>query len=245
MKKKDKEKTKDKKEPSDRKKKIIRILRKTLMWAAIVIFGLPILGVLIYKWAPVRYTPLMFQRKFSDRADSREAHQTWVPYSEISPQLTRAVISSEDNLFAKHWGFSFGSMRAAWRDNQKGKQIRGGSTISQQCAKNVFLPHWQSYFRKAYEAYFTILIEIIWGKERIMEVYLNVIEMGPGVYGAEEASQRYFHHSARKLSAAESALIAACLPNPRRFLVAAPSQYVRGRQQTIMGLMPKMGEIKL
>ncbi len=226
-------------------KKIARMIKKGLMWAAIIILGLPVLGVLVYKWVPVRYTPLMFQRKFSERADSRVAHQTWVPYEEISPALTRAVISSEDNLFPKHWGFSFGSMKAAWRDNHNGKPIRGGSTISQQCAKNVFLPHWQSYIRKAYEAYFTILIELIWGKERIMEVYLNVIEMGPGVYGAEEASQKYFRHSAKKLTTAESALIAACLPNPRRFLVAAPSQYVRGRQQTIMGLMPKMGTIEL
>lgn len=230
---------------SSRKKKIFAIIKKVLLWGAVLILVPPVLGVLFYKWAPVKYTPLMIQRWWEGRADSKEAHQRWVPYEEISPQLTRAVISSEDNLFAKHWGFSFASMRAAWKGNREGKPFRGGSTISQQCAKNVFLFHTRSYVRKLYEAYFTVLIEFIWGKERIMEVYLNVIEMGPGVYGAEEASQRYFKHSAKKLTQAESALIAACLPNPRRFLVAAPSQYVRGRQQTIMGLMPKMGAIEL
>ncbi|MCQ2250682.1 MAG: monofunctional biosynthetic peptidoglycan transglycosylase [Bacteroidales bacterium] len=225
--------------------KTARTIRKILLWTAVALLVLPVIGVLIYKWAPVKWTPLMVQRYFEGEPRSKNATQQWVDYADISPQLTRAVISSEDNLFAKHWGFSFPSIKAAWKGNREGKPFRGGSTISQQCAKNVFLFHTRSYLRKAYEAYFTLLIELIWGKERIMEVYLNVIEMGPGVYGAEAASQKYFRHSAKNITQAEAALIAACLPNPRRYLVAAPSQYVLGRQQTIMGLMPKMGKIEL
>lgn len=227
------------------RKRLLRILGRTLLWATVLILGLPLVFVIIYKWAPVTYTPLMTQRYFGADEASRHATQTWVDYQKISPSLTRAVISSEDNLFPKHYGFAFGAMRAAWKSNREGNRIRGGSTISQQCAKNVFLPHWQSYIRKAYEAYITLLIEWIWGKRRIMEVYLNVIEMGPGVYGAEAAAQKYFHKSAASLTDSESALIAACLPNPRRFKVAAPSQYVRQRQQKILSLMPKMGKIEL
>lgn len=226
-------------------KKTRHTIWKILKWTALVLLGLPIIGVLVYKWVPVRYTPLMLQRYIEGRPDSKHASQQWVDISRISPELVRAVISSEDNLFAKHHGFAWGSIRQAWKDNHSGKRIRGGSTISQQCAKNVFLPHWHSYIRKAYEAYITVLIELIWGKERIMEVYLNVIEMGPGVYGAEAAAQKYFRHSASRITAQEAALIAACMPNPRKFLVAAPSQYIRGRQQKILSLMPKMGKIEL
>lgn len=226
-------------------KKTRRTIWRIFKWTMIIILGMPVIGVLIYKWAPVKYTPLMFQRWMEGRADSKHATQQWVDIENISPELVRAVISSEDGGFLKHHGFAWGEIRQAWRDNQAGKRFRGASTISQQCAKNVFLPHSRSYLRKAYEAYFTVLIEFIWGKERIMEVYLNVIEMGPGIYGAEAAAQKYFRHGAGKITRAEAALIAACLPNPRKFLVAAPSQYVRDRQQKIMNLMPKLGKIEL
>lgn len=226
-------------------KKTKRVARKVFLWLAVAILVVPVILVLIFKWAPVRYTPLMMQRYMEGRADSKHASQEWVDYDKISPNLARAVISSEDNLFAKHSGFAFGEIRQAWLDSRKGKRLRGGSTISQQCAKNVFLPHSRSYIRKAYEAYFTVLIEWIWGKRRIMEVYLNVIEMGPGVYGAEAAAQKYFNVPASKLSQQQCALIAACLPNPRKFLVAKPSAYIQQRQQKILGLMPKMGKIEL
>jgi len=170
----------------------------------------------------------------------------WVDYDEISPTLTRAVIASEDNLFLQHHGFSKRGMRQAWQEHvEKGTIKHGGSTISQQTAKNVFTLGKRTYLRKVREAWYTVLLETFWSKRRIMEVYLNVIEMGDGIWGAEAASRAYFHHSAKKLTSSESALIAACLPNPRRYSALRPGPYVQRRQQQILNLMPKMGPINL
>ena len=207
----------------------------------------PVYFVVLYKFVPVYYTPLMLQRKFENIgvANAPSAKQNWVPYEKISPSLARAVISSEDNLFQKHNGFCFDMIQKAWDDIQKGKRFRGGSTISQQTAKNVFLFPVKSYVRKAYEAYLTVLIEAIWGKRRIMEVYLNVIEMGNGIYGAEAAAKEFFNRQAKDLNPQQCALIAACLPNPLVYNVKRPSKYILGRQAKILSLMPKMGEIKL
>lgn len=205
----------------------------------------PIYFVILYKYVPIKVTPLMIQRFLEGEKESKWANQTWIEYNKISPSLVRAVITSEDNLFPKHYGFSIEQIKKAIADSKNGKRLRGGSTISQQCAKNVFLPHSRSYIRKAYEAYFTMLIELIWGKRRIMEVYLNVIEMGPGVYGAEEASQRYFKQKASQLTDSQSALVAACLPNPRKYRIDKPSQYTKERQAKILKMMPNMGKIEL
>lgn len=158
--------------------------------------------------------------------------------------MVKAVVASEDNLFMKHHGFSFKSMQKAWEHNKKGKRIRGGSTISQQTAKNVFLWPQRSYLRKGLEAYFTVLIELIWSKERIMEVYLNVIEMGPGIYGVQAAAKEHFGKDASKLSKGQAALIAGCLPNPRRFIAGNPSPYIQRRKGQIMSLMNKIGRIE-
>lgn len=170
----------------------------------------------------------------------------WVDYDQINPSLTRAVIASEDNLFATHRGFSEKGLKKAWKEKQeKGHVKHGGSTISQQTAKNVFTSGKRTYIRKIRETWYTVLIETFWSKKRIMEVYLNVIEMGNGLYGAEAASQKYFHHSAKRLTNAESALIAASLPSPRRYSVTKPGPYMQKRQGQILNLMPKMGKIEL
>lgn len=158
--------------------------------------------------------------------------------------MYRAVISSEDNLFLKHGGFSVDNIKKAVEDHKKGKKLRGGSTISQQCAKNVFWFHSRSYLRKVHEAYLTVLIEAFWGKKRIMEVYLNVIETGSNVYGVEAASQKYFKTNAKKLNQNQCALIASCLPNPRIYHIDKPSAYIKSRQEKILGLMPKMGKLE-
>lgn len=162
----------------------------------------------------------------------------YVDRSDISPQIKLAVIASEDQLFADHSGFDWKSMKKAMKYNEKKPgRIRGGSTISQQVAKNVFLWQGRSFIRKGLEAYFTFMIEMIWGKKRILEVYLNVIEMGPGIFGVERAANIYFSKSASQLSASEASLIAACLPNPKRYKVKPASAYMVGRGRKIMQQM--------
>jgi monofunctional biosynthetic peptidoglycan transglycosylase len=167
----------------------------------------------------------------------------WVSMEEISPNMVRAVVASEDNLFLTHHGFSFNDMSRAFQHNMKGRKIRGGSTISQQTAKNVFLFPQRSYIRKGLEAYFTVLIELIWSKERIMEVYLNSIEMGVGVYGVEAAAQEHFGVHASELTKSQAALIAACLPNPRKFDAGNPSDYIQRRKSKIVNIMGKLGPL--
>ena len=157
--------------------------------------------------------------------------------------MVQAVVASEDNLFLTHHGFSFNDMTKAFEHNMNGKRIRGGSTISQQTAKNVFLFPQRSYIRKGLEAYFTVLMELIWSKERIMEVYLNSIEMGDGVYGVEAAAQEHFGIHASQLSKSQAALIAACLPNPRRFDAGNPTGYIQRRKSKIVNLMEKLGPV--
>lgn len=166
----------------------------------------------------------------------------------IAPSLSLAVIASEDQLFPEHWGFDFKAIEKAVKNNnstKKKKRIKGGSTISQQTAKNVFLWPGRSWVRKGFEVYFTMLIEGLWSKERIMEVYLNVIEMGDGIYGAEAASQAYFHKPAERLSQGQAALIAAVLPNPLKWSPLKPTPYILGRQAWIIRNMNNLGEIEL
>ena len=232
---------------SIRKKNLMQCLLRWIGGVVVGCFLLSILSVVVYKYVPVTYTPLMLIRTI-------EAHQAgktfvikhhWTPIEQISPHMVRAVMASEDNLFLKHSGFSIDQIRLAIEEKQRGKRVRGGSTISQQTAKNVFLIPSKTYLRKAVEAYFTVLIELIWSKERIMEVYLNVIEMGDGIFGIAAASEAYFHIAPQHLSSSQAALIAVCLPNPRKMSPSAPSQYVRKRQQQILKLMPKLGKIDL
>jgi monofunctional biosynthetic peptidoglycan transglycosylase len=171
-------------------------------------------------------------------------HHTWVDYKAISPYLVRAVVASEDNRFFQHHGFDWVEIQHAIEKNKQGKRLRGASTITQQVAKNVFLWPNHSWFRKGLEAYYTLLIEFLWPKKRIMEVYLNVAEMGKGIYGAEAAAQYYFKKNAVKLNADEAALIAACLPNPLRRSPAKPSGYVQHRKLQILDIMKKIGQVE-
>lgn len=207
---------------------------------AFVVFS--VLWVLMLKWVPVWFTPLMISRSIEYRNDdSFKTHKKWRSYENMSPELAKAVIASEDNLFAEHNGFDWKEMKKAIRDHrEKGKKLRGASTISQQTAKNVFLFPSKSFVRKAFEAYFTVLVELIWGKERILEVYLNVAEMGKGIYGAEAASQEFFDKNAAGLTRREASLIAACLPNPIERHADRPSQYVAKRAGQIRTLIPKI-----
>lgn len=224
-------------------KKIFRWIWKAMLW----FFGLSILSVIIFKWVPIPVTPLMITRiiefKLDNKGKATFSHK-WVPLEEISPNLQKAVIASEDGNFLKHSGFDFKAMQKAYKNNSKGKRLKGGSTISQQTAKNVFLWQGRSYLRKGLEAYFTVLIELIWGKERIMEVYLNSIEMGNGVYGAEEASRHWYSTTAKSLSAREAAGIAAILPNPRKFKASNSSSYINRRKDKILRNMRFISKIE-
>ena len=212
-------------------KRILYFFFKLFLW----FFGISLFFVILYKFVPVPFTPLMAIRAIEHNSENKEmvCSHDWVALEYISPNLQKAVISSEDGLFLEHNGFDFKSMQKAFESNQKGKKLKGGSTISQQTAKNVFLWQGRSYLRKGLEAYFTVLIELIWGKERIMEVYLNSIEMGDGVYGAHAASMHWYKKEAKNLTKYEAAGIAAILPNPRRFKATNSSSYINKRKTTI------------
>jgi monofunctional biosynthetic peptidoglycan transglycosylase len=215
---------------------IWRIFWKTTMWFFIISIGLTI----IYRFVPVPITPLMVIRLVEQTFDSEKKvrlYKDWVPMSEISRHAPQAVFAAEDQKFLTHKGFDFEAMEKAWENNKKGKRIKGASTITQQTVKNVFLWPGRSYLRKGLEAYFTVLVELLWSKERIMEVYLNVIEMGDGIYGIEAASQAYYNKPAAKLNRNQAAMIAAVLPNPIRWTPTKPTGYIRGRQSWIMRQM--------
>lgn len=223
-------------------KKALNFIKKALLW----FFGLSILSVLIFKWVPIPITPLMVIRVIESKLDDSETvfSHDWEPLENISPNLQKAVIASEDGNFLKHSGFDFDAIQKAFKNNEKGKKIKGGSTISQQTAKNLFLWQGRSYLRKGLEAYFTVLIEFIWGKERIMEVYLNSIEMGNGVYGAEAAARHWYSTTAKDLTPKEAAGIAAILPNPRKFKASNSSSYITKRKDKIMRVMRQTGKIE-
>ena len=211
----------------------------------ILFFAISIGWVVLARFVPVYVTPLMFIRTVEALAAGEAPRNTkdWVSIDKISHNMVQAVVASEDNLFMQHHGFSVTDIEKAIKHNKKGKRIRGGSTISQQTAKNVFLWPKRSYLRKGLEAYFTVLIELFWSKERIMEVYLNVIEMGDGVYGVQAAAQTYFNKDALQLTKSQSALIAACLPNPRKYSASNPSSYIQRRKSKIVSLMGKIEQV--
>jgi monofunctional biosynthetic peptidoglycan transglycosylase len=199
--------------------------------------------VVIYKWVPVPFTPLMAIRYFENPEE--DIQHDWVAMEKISDNLKLAVIASEDQNFPVHSGFDYEAIQKAMEDNKKGKRVRGASTISQQTAKNVFLWPQRSWFRKGLEVYFTFWIELLWSKERILEVYLNSIEMGQGVYGAEAAARAWFGKSAENLTAYEAAAIAAILPNPRQYRAKPASSYIQGRQAWIVRQMRNLGTLEL
>lgn len=199
-----------------------------------------VLLVIVFKWLPVPVTPLMMERILENLAAGRPVaiHYKWVSRDEINDRMENAALAAEDWNFYEHKGFDWPAIEKALKHNEHGGRVRGASTISQQTAKNVFLWPSRSWIRKGFEAYFTVLIETLWSKRRIMEMYLNVVELGDGVYGVGAASEIYFHKPAEKLSSSEAALLAAVLPNPRLFSVQHPSPYIRFRQTMIQRRMP-------
>lgn len=218
---------------------ILKRIQKFLQWIVLLFFGSTILAVFIYRFAPVYITPLMVVRcaQQMTRGEKIRMKHHWVPLDSISKYLPVAVMASEDQRFMTHHGFDFKEIQNAIEERERGKRKRGGSTISQQTAKNVFLWPASSWVRKGFEAYFTVLIELMWSKERIMEVYLNSIEMGDGIYGAEAVAQQHFGRGADKLTRANCALVAATLPNPLKFSSKEPSRYILKRQTAIMKQM--------
>lgn len=222
-------------------KKFWNIIRKVAIW----FFAITFIWVLLLRFINPPITYLMVQRGFERKAEGKEwqVEKSWVNIEDLSNNLKRATLAGEDANFINHWGFDFKAMGKALEKNQNGKKLRGGSTISQQTAKNVFLWPGRSYIRKAFEAYFTVLIELLWGKERILEVYLNVIEMGDGVYGAEAATQKYFGKSAQSMSKSQAALIIAVLPNPLRWSPARPTRYIYYKQGLILRNMRNLGKL--
>ena len=217
-------------------------LYKTTLW----FFGLSVGLVVFFKFVPVPFTPLMGMRIIENKLDKNPIYfeHNWEPIENISMNLQKAVIASEDGTFLHHHGFDFSAMQKAFQNNANGKRIKGGSTISQQTAKNVFLWQGRSYIRKALEAYFTVLIELIWGKERIMEVYLNSIEMGDGIYGAHAATQYWYGKDASSLTKMQAAGIAAILPNPRKYKATNSSSYINRRKERIVRVMRHIGTIE-
>lgn len=217
-------------------KRVLRLIFKT----AITLIILSVIWVVVYKYIPIPGTPLMLSRYVNDNTP---INYDWQPIDKITPDLALAVVSSEDNLFTEHNGFDIKAIKQAQEEAKQGKRLRGASTISQQTAKNVFLWNGRSWVRKGLEAYFTVLIEFIWGKERIMEVYLNCIEMGNGIYGASAVAKHHFKTTADKLTNKQCALIAATLPNPRKYSSAKPSKYMLKRQNDILKLMKLIGKV--
>ena len=223
-------------------KKLFRILK----FLIIFYFASTILTVILYRYINPPFTPLMLIRtgKQIINGNDIKLKKHWMPVDGISHNLIQSTVAAEDQLFLEHHGFDFDAIEKAYNNNQKGRKIKGASTISQQTAKNVFLVPSRSWVRKGLEVYFTALIEVFWNKKRIMEIYLNVIEMGDGIYGAETASETYFHVHACELSPSEAALITASLPNPLKFNPSKPSHYLLRRQQLILKRMYQIEPVK-
>lgn len=226
--------------PSGRLPRLLRILRLSVLYG----FALSIALVICLRWVPPPTSAMMVEdnlaRLFSGKKRSRIRYQ-WVDWESISPHMPLAVVASEDQLFPHHWGFDFDAIRQALETSQKGGRLRGASTISQQVAKNLFLWSGRSYVRKAIEAYFTVLLELLWPKRRILEVYLNVAEFGDGTYGVGAAAETLLRKSPSALTRRDAALLAAVLPNPGRFKVRRPSSYVRSRRYWIQRQMQQLG----
>lgn len=223
-------------------KKIKKKIGKVIGFLVLFFFGSTIFTTLLYSFLPVPLTPFMVVQYFGQ--DSHTFKKDWVPLSQISYELQLAVIASEDQLFLDHFGFDLQAIQKALEFNsrKKNKRVKGASTISQQTAKNVFLWPGRSWFRKGLEVYFTFLIETFWTKERILEVYLNVIEMGKGIYGSQAASKHYFGLNASQLNRYHASILAAILPNPTKLSVKNPSPYVIERQYWIIDQMQHLRE---
>ena len=227
---------------SGKKRKSIQPL-KHMKRAALILFAATILPVVVLRWLPPPTSAFMLQQSMLARWKNQGdvyIHYQWVDRERISPHAGRAVIAAEDQKFPNHWGFDREAIAEAWEDRRKGTRIRGASTISQQVAKNLFLWPGKSFVRKGIEAYFTVLIEVLWPKSRILEVYLNIAQFGPGIYGVSEASKIFFGKASSDLTPEECALLAAALPNPLRLIIDRPSVYMRQRTNQILKEMSRI-----
>ena len=226
-----------------------KLIKNTLKWIVVAFFASTILSVVALRFLPVWVTPLMVIRCFQQVSEGRslKLSHDWEPLENISPSLPVAVMASEDARFLEHHGFDYKAIEHAAKRNREHPEKRklGASTISQQTAKNVFLWPGRSWTRKGFEAYFTVLIEVLWPKQRIMEVYLNSIEMGEGIYGAQAVAEEHFGKDAKDLTRSECALIAATLPNPRKFSSKSPSTYMLKRQSRILKEMKFVGKFPM
>jgi monofunctional biosynthetic peptidoglycan transglycosylase len=227
-----------------RSKTFVSRLWRALAWLVLSFVVLSVLSVALLRWIDPPYSAFMAERRIEAWVTHDRDYvfrHTWVDLAQISPNLPLAVVASEDQKFPEHWGFDVEAIEKAYQLNQHSHRVRGASTISQQVAKNLYLWSGRSYFRKGLEAYFTLLIEGLWPKRRILEVYLNIAEFGNGTYGAEAAAERFFHRPAARLSRSDAATLAAVLPNPERYSAAAPSRYVLQRRDWILGQMQALG----
>ncbi len=237
-------KVKRQKKPTKKSRVIVRKIKRILLKSMIGFVGLTVLMVGVFGFLPVTITSIMLQTHFADyRADQAfiKIEQDWVSQEVISPFLFKAVVAAEDQQFYQHSGLDFKAISSAISDYREGGNLRGASTISQQVAKNLFLSPSRSLLRKGLEAWFTVWIELLWSKERILEVYVNIAEWGDHVFGIEAASQHYFNISADKLNISQCALLASVLPNPHIYSVNNPSSHVRKRQRWILKQMRNLG----
>lgn len=223
-----------------------RWVRRLAILFLAVLLVLPLAWFAVFRFVPVPLTSFMVQGTVAGWLDDKPYtfRHDWVPIEAISPRLQRAVIAAEDQKFPEHYGLDTEALEKAWRHNQRGRKVRGGSTISQQLVKNLFLWPGRSYVRKGLEAWYTLMMETAWPKRRILEVYLNSVEFGRGVYGAEAAAQHFFRKPAAKLTAREASLLAAVLPAPSRWNPARPSGYVQSRANWIQRQMAGLGPVE-
>jgi len=217
---------------------VLRWLKRLLI--IFVVFS--IIGVLLFRFIPIPFTPFMVYKTIEQVSGGKgfRWHKTWVPLKEVSKQVPRALMAAEDQHFLEHHGFDFDAIKKAYKNNEKGKRVKGASTISQQTAKNVFLWPGRNWVRKGLEAWFTFLIELFWSKERIMEVYINVIEMGQGLYGIEAASREYYKKSSAQLTKGEAAMIACILPNPVLYSPLNPNARIYRKHKRVLQNMSRV-----
>ncbi len=228
----------------DKEQQKFHLFFKTVKIAVLAFFVLSFLAVLSLRWLHPVTSSFMIQRQMEAWLNGKEKFELqydWIGYQKISPYLKVAVITSEDQRFAEHWGFAFEQIKKAVNNYLNGGELRGASTISQQTAKNLFLYPAQNFFRKGLEAYFTLLMELLLSKERILEIYLNIVAFGDGIYGAKVAANRYFHTSPASLTKIQSALMVTALPNPDEYNLANPSSYMTQRQNWVLQYMRYLG----
>lgn len=215
-------------------------LRRGLLWGLAAFVLLSVLPIVVLRWLPPPTTAVMLQRTLTE---GRTQDYQWRPIERISPQIALAVVASEDQKFPRHWGFDLASLRDAVQASARGERLRGASTLTQQVARNLFLWQGRSYLRKALEAWISVWLEILWPKQRILEVYLNIAETGHHTFGVEAAAQRYFGRPAERVSREQAALLAAVLPSPRRYQAARPSAFVLQQRDRVLQQMSQLGGV--